>query len=62
VARPPIRVDTEPAISIIAEVTADTRLGVASRPRAMETRIGSTSRMLMKLTIAAKAVAHTDFG
>ncbi|CAM5724289.1 hypothetical protein SFUMM280S_11042 [Streptomyces fumanus] len=40
----------------------ETWLAVASRPLAMDGRIGSTSPMPMKATTDAPAVAHTALG
>lgn len=69
VLRPPMRLDTKPVTSIATAVirkyevnSRETWLAVASRPLAMDGRIGSTRPMPMKATTDAPAVAHTAFG
>lgn len=66
---PPIRLETNPVTSIATAVirkyevkSRETWPGVASRPLAMEGRIGSTRPMPMKATTDAPAVAQTAFG
>src|SRR6478735_2654250 len=69
VLRPPMRLETKPVTSIATAVirkyevkSRDTWLGVASRPLAMDGRIGSTRPMPMNATTDAPAVAQTAFG
>jgi hypothetical protein len=66
---PPMRLETKPVTSIAIAVIRkyevnrrETWLAVASRPCAIDGRIGSTSPMPMKATTEAPAVAHTAFG
>ena len=64
-----MRLETKPVTSIAIAVirkyevnSRETWLAVASRPWAMDGRIGSTRPMPMKATTDAPAVAHTAFG
>ena len=66
---PPIRLETKPVTSIATAVirkyevnSRETWLGVASRPLAMDGRIGSTRPIPMKATTTAPAVAQTALG
>lgn len=69
VLRPPMRLETKPVTSIANAVirkyevnSSDTWLAEASRPWAMDGRIGSTRPIPMKATTEAPAVAQTAFG
>ena len=64
-----MRLETKPVTSIATAVmrkyevkSRETWPAVASRPLAMDGRIGSTSPMPMKATTDAPAVAQTAFG